>query len=169
MTSPKVSIIIPAYNAQGSIARCLTSVIEQTLAELEILVIDDGSTDQTMAILQQYAKKDARIRVLGLLQNSGVAVARNLGIDLAKGTYLGFIDADDYIDRDFYEKLYACAVESGADIVSGNASVVRHDGSYEKLDKLVSSFKKSKFNFTYTLWIGIFKTLFIRDNKIYGS
>lgn len=101
---PKVSVIIPVYNVEEYLRQCLDSVINQTLKEIEIICVDDGSTDSSLEILKEYAAKDHRITVI-TQQNNGAAIARNIGLYNINANYIGFIDADDYIDLDFYEKL----------------------------------------------------------------
>ena len=98
-----ISVIIAAYNSEKFIRRCLLSVISQTHQNLEIIVIDDGSTDKTVDIIRSI--NDSRIRLIQRQQNYGISLTRNHGIDIAKGKYIGFIDADDFIDPDFYQNL----------------------------------------------------------------
>ena len=96
MDNPKVSIIVPVYNVESYLAQCLDSLIEQTLTDIEILCLDDGSTDGSPELLDAYAAKDARIRAL-YRENCGVAETRNVGVGLARGEYILFVDSDDYI------------------------------------------------------------------------
>lgn len=110
-----ISIIIPAYNIQDYIGKCLDSVLNQTYKKLEIIVVDDGSKDQTLRIINEYAEKDSRIRVISKA-NGGVTSARFCGIEAAKGEYIGFVDGDDYVEPMMYECLMKNAEESGADI-----------------------------------------------------
>lgn len=98
---PLVSVIVPAYNAEKYIEKCLDSLIQQTYKNLQIIVIDDGSKDNTPQILDEYAKKDARIEVVHK-ENGGVAVARNVALDMVKGQYVHFCDADDWMGNDVY-------------------------------------------------------------------
>ena len=112
---PNISIIIPVYNGEKYIRQCLDSVINQTYAEIEIICIDDGSTDNTPAILEEYAARDDRF-VIVHQENKFAGVARNKGIDVAKGNYLYFLDADDYIDKSFCEVMIEAAESSHADI-----------------------------------------------------
>ena len=104
----KVSIIVPVYNVEKYLKRCLDSITNQTLKELEIICINDGSTDNSLKILKQYAHKDKRISIINK-QNEGLSVARNTGMEAASGEYIGFVDSDDWIDLDFYKKLYTTA------------------------------------------------------------
>jgi len=116
-TSIKVSIIIPVYNTDQYLDRSLQSAINQTLKEIEIICIDDGSTDNTLDILKKYEKKDNRIKVIHFDENKGVAAARNKGMEIAKGEFIGFMDSDDYADKRFFENLYKHS--DGYDIVYG--------------------------------------------------
>lgn len=115
----KVSIIVPVYNAEKYISTCLDSIINQTLKEIEIIVINDGSNDSSLAICNKYKEQDHRIRVLDKV-NEGVSIARNIGIDIAKGEYLMFIDSDDWIDSDFCENLYNLAKKEKAELCISN-------------------------------------------------
>jgi glycosyltransferase involved in cell wall biosynthesis len=110
------SIVIPVYNAEKYLAECLDSIIGQTLADIEIICVNDGSSDSSLDILRQYAEKDERILVLDR-QNKGVSAARNAALPLAGGRYAWFIDADDMIERDACRLLFEKAEESGADMV----------------------------------------------------
>lgn len=115
----KVSVIIPVYNAGPYLRRCLDSVCGQTLRSIEIICIDDASTDGSAAILREYAEKDGRVRVLELPRNHGPSAARNAGLELAIGDYVGFVDSDDWPERDFYAILLSAAETAGADIAKG--------------------------------------------------
>lgn len=112
----KISIIVPVYNAEKYIGRCLHSLINQTLKDIEIIVIDDGSKDNTNKILQKY--KD-RIKIIKQ-KNSGVATARNKGLEIATGEYIYFVDSDDWIEKDTLEKLYSKAIDNNYDCVMCN-------------------------------------------------
>lgn len=101
----KVSIIIPIYNTEKYIKDCLDSVVNQTLDDIEIICINDGSTDNSLKLINDYAKRDKRIKVINQ-ENKGQGTARNIGIKESKGEYIGFVDFDDYIDLKMYEKLF---------------------------------------------------------------
>lgn len=111
----KVSIIVPVYNTEAYLERCLKSLVNQTLKDIEIICIDDGSKDNSVAILKKYSQLDKRIKIIEQ-ENLGVSVARNNGLKLATGEYIGFVDSNDWIDLDFYEKLYNAAKKYDADI-----------------------------------------------------
>ena len=116
MPSPLISVIVPIYNMESLLPRCLDSLAAQTLRDLEIICVDDGSTDGSGGIVRKYASGDSRFRLI-TLENSGRAEARNAGIRAAAAPYLGFADPDDYVEPDMYERLYRLAEESGADMV----------------------------------------------------
>ena len=116
MDDVKVSIIVPAFNTEKYLPECLDSVVNQTLKDIEIICIDNCSTDNTLNILNEYAKKDSRIKVIANKVNKGVANSRNLGLDSASGEYVGFVDSDDFIELDMFEKLYKVAKEKDLDM-----------------------------------------------------
>lgn len=117
--NPKVSIIVPVYNVENYIKECLDSLIGQTMKEIEIILVDDGSTDFSGRICEQYAKEDFRINVLHQ-KNSGQSVARNKGVNVATGKYIMFVDSDDYVVNDACEVLYNTAVKNNADVVTAD-------------------------------------------------
>ena len=112
---PKVSIIIPVYNVEKYLKKCLDSVINQTLKDIEIICIDDGSTDSSYTILNEYAQKDNRFVILKQ-KNNGAGAARNKGIEIAKGEYLYFLDSDDFVDITLLEKAHTKIKENDCDI-----------------------------------------------------
>ncbi len=114
----KISVIVPVYNVEDYLIECLTSIINQTLKEIEIICIDDCGTDNSINILKEYAKKDDRIRIISHKENKGLGPARNTGIKESKGEYISFIDSDDYISRDYLENLYNTIIKYDTDIVS---------------------------------------------------
>lgn len=116
-----ISVIVPVYNVKTYLARCLDSLVRQTYRQLELLLINDGSTDGSSLILEDYAKKDSRIRVIHQ-ENAGVSAARNRGIDEARGEYLTFVDADDFVEESYIQHLYQALVTSGSDIAATNFS-----------------------------------------------
>lgn len=117
---PKVSVIIPVYNTEQYLEQCLESIVNQTLTDIEILCIDDGSTDHSLDILKRYEERDSRIRVL-TQKNAGAGAARNYGLREARGSYLSFLDADDFFELTMLEKAYKKAVKDEADYVVFNS------------------------------------------------
>ena len=116
MYSPKVTVIVPVYNAQEYIDKCLKSITEQTFKEIEIIVVNDGSTDETDRLCKEWCERDQRIYYISK-ENEGQGVARNLAIEKSKSEYLVFVDADDWIDQNYIEILYNRIVEKNADVV----------------------------------------------------
>ena len=114
---PKVSVIVPVYNAEKKIQRCVESLLSQTLKEMEFIFINDYSTDASGEMLEEIKKQDERVIVIHSPKNSGAGGARNLGLDMAKGEYIGFVDSDDFIKADMFEELYEVAKENDCDIV----------------------------------------------------
>ncbi len=120
---PKVSIIVPIYNVDKYLSECLTSLTNQTLKDIEIICINDGSTDNSLEVLKNFASKDSRIKVINNQQNEGPSIARNIGMQTATGDYIGFVDSDDWIAPDFYEKLYSAITSHDVDIAC--ATIIR--------------------------------------------
>lgn len=113
---PKVSIIVPVYNVEKYLDRCMRSLLGQTLKDVEIIMVDDGSPDGCPALCDEYARRDARVKVIHK-QNAGLGYARNTGLDVATGEYVAFVDSDDYVDLEMYEKLYVTAIRTESDVV----------------------------------------------------
>lgn len=113
----EISIIIPMYNAELYIKQCIDSIVNQTMTDLEILCIDGASTDDTLKIVNKYAKRDSRIKIYSK-PNEGVSLGRNYGLDRAQGKYIMFVDADDWIDADTCDYIYFKAEEQQADVVT---------------------------------------------------
>ena len=124
---PKISVVVPVYNVEKYLERALDSLLNQTLQDIEIICINDGSTDSSSSILDFYSKKDSRLVVINQ-QNKGVGVARNEALKVANGDYLGFLDPDDYLDSDFYETLYNIAKDKNSDIVKADFDMEHVDG-----------------------------------------
>lgn len=111
----EISIIVPVYNVEKYLKKCIDSILTQTFEDFELILVDDGSPDNSGAICDQYAKKDTRVRVIHK-ENGGLSSARNAGIEVAQGKYLGFVDSDDYIAKDMYELLYNNIIKEDADM-----------------------------------------------------
>lgn len=136
---PLISIIVPVFKTEKFLKKCLDTIVNQTLTDIEIICVNDGSPDNSLEILNEYASKDKRIKVISQ-ENSGPSVARNTGIAVATGEYIGFVDSDDWIDLDFYEKLYTAAKKYDADIAV--CGIKRIKGNKQKLFMTI---KKEKF------------------------
>lgn len=115
MTKPVISVIVPAYNVENYIRRCVESILTQTFEPLEVILVDDGSTDSSGAICDEYAALDSRVRVIHKA-NGGLSDARNVGIEASTAPLIGFVDSDDYIAPDMFETLYQRMTETGAEI-----------------------------------------------------
>lgn len=115
----QVSVIIPVYNAEKYITQCIESLLNQTLAESEFIFVNDGSRDHSRQIIERFQKFDARIKLINQ-DNHGVSAARNSGISIANGEFIGFVDADDYVEKDMYEILYQAANQGDCDVVVSN-------------------------------------------------
>lgn len=169
LKAPKISVIIPIYNMEQYLNECLDSVISQTLKDIEIICINDGSIDNSLKILKEYEKKDKRIKIINQ-ENSGVAIARNHGIDISKGEFIAFLDSDDkYINSNALESLYNAAVKNKVLISGGNSNKYINEKKVEKLDH----FEKegivyyTDFQKPYYFWKYIYNSTFIKKNKIY--
>lgn len=137
---PAISIIVPVYNTEKYLSRCIDSVINQTFTDFEVLLIDDGSTDNSGKICDEYAEKDSRIKVIHK-ENGGQAEARNLALDIAKGDYIAFVDSDDYISKYYLHILYdnikkydadisVCVCEKFTDILPTETTTQTHPETY---------------------------------------
>lgn len=122
-----ISVIVPVYNIKEYLERCVDSILAQTWEALEVLLVDDGSTDGTEKLVDELQKKDPRIRVFHK-KNGGSSSARNLGISEARGKYLGFVDSDDYIEPFMYERLYRAVKETGMSIAQGGRREIDEQG-----------------------------------------
>lgn len=127
-TSPMVSVIMPAYNSQRFVSQAVASVLAQTVSDLELIVIDDASTDATKATIEALAQKDSRIVLVENESNIGVAKTRNRGLELCRGKYVALLDSDDYWKPQILERMIARAEETGADIVFCSYEIVDENG-----------------------------------------
>lgn len=175
---PKVSIIVPVYNVAQYLRECLDSIVNQTLREIEIICVNDGSTDASLAILEEYAAFDDRIKVISK-QNSGYGHTMNVGIDVANGEYIGIVEPDDYVKLDMYEALYLIAKKENLDIVK--ADFYRFTGSDDNLKLEYNHLSKNGdyygkvlnpkdnieiFRFIMNTWSGIYKRAFLNQYHI---
>ena len=178
---PKVTVIIPVYNADRYLERCLDSVLSQALDNMEIICINDASEDNSLKILEKYKKSG--IKVLTLNKRCGQAHARNIGIKEASGEYIGFVDADDFADKTMFEKLYNKAKKENADIEMCEAKVFdneeqasKKENDYYSLDCFSSSYDNKVFSpevtadfmekINVTIWNKIYKTSFLKNSGV---
>ena len=172
---PKVSLIIPVFNAEKYLAQCLDSAIRQTLRELEIICIDDGSTDSSAEILKQYAVRDSRIRVIHQENGGpGPSAARNRGLDAAHGEFIAFMDADDWCEPEMCETAYSLAVQHNAEIAQFNFYEEENGTSrlWKKSLKETRLFTEPHERFVsietlaLTIWSRIFRRTFLVEHGI---
>ena len=180
MLSPKISIIIPVYNATNFLAQCIQSLIDQTIKEIEILIINDGSTDDSIIIIENFLKIDNRI-VLIDGPNEGVSSARNKGIKIAKGEFIGFVDADDYAESHLFETLYTQANNTRADIAICNSNVIYENYAIPnrlKLDNKTIDIRAMRQNeliiwmrleYDNANWNKIYSSAVIKNNGLFFS
>lgn len=128
---PLISVIVPVYNSSLYIGNCISSILEQTYRNIELILIDDGSTDNSKNICLEYVSKDKRIKYF-FQENKGVSAARNSGIEKSKGQYVLFVDSDDMISARMIEELYACMITKKVKVVMTSGSVVHQDGVQRK-------------------------------------
>ena len=149
-----ISIIIPVYNGEQYLKKCLNSIISQTIfKKLQVVVVNDGSTDNSLHILEDYTKQYTNIEVVSIL-NSGVSHARNVGIEKAVGEYVTFVDSDDWVDCECYEKMYKKAKESAADIVAAGFFVSNNRKDILKKCVTDQEIKKTQSDMLYDYLIG---------------
>lgn len=183
--SIKVSIIVPCYGVEKYLDRCMDTLINQTLKDIEIILVDDGSPDRVPEMCDEWAAKDSRVKVIHK-QNGGLGFARNSGIEVATGEYIAFVDSDDYVSLNTYEDYYNAITNNDADVVF--AGIIKEDrnGNWKKLietDKIsvlegkaswdyfkgMSSpmpYVKKEREHPMSVWHSIYKTSIIRDNNI---
>ncbi len=181
---PKVSVIIPVYNVEKYLRQCLDSVINQTLQDIEIICINDGSTDGSAAILEEYANKDNRIKII-TQENQGLSIARNNGMKIATGEYIAFVDSDDYIVIDSIENMYNNAIKTEAHIVVAKSFAFAEDNSEKTKKRTIKKnryLNKNEFhgiynvtmdNYSYIIsdcpcvaWSKLFSRKFLQDNNL---
>ncbi len=190
MSNIKVSVIILVYNTSQYLDKCLSSVLSQTLNEIEIICIDDKSIDNSVEIINKYKKNDSRIILVENTHNMGIGYNRDLGVKIARGEYIGFLDSDDYIDIDYYFNLYHTAIKYSSDITK-TENIETYDKNYNrksnlqnKLDyknegilnlsceELIDSlnyYKDTKYSMATSVWSKIFRREYILQNNIVHS
>ena len=168
----KVSVIVPVYNVEKYIGRCLDSLVNQTLKDIEIIVVNDGSPDNSQKIIDKYVKKYNNIKSY-VKKNGGLSDARNYGLKYAQGEYISFIDSDDYVDKTMLEKMYNKAKDNNFDMVVCDLDMVLDDGKFiqnvsSNIDRDIynNEIKKYMVNLYPSAWNKLYKrTLF--DNEVY--
>lgn len=166
---PNISVIVPVYNVEKYLERCLKSLLNQTFKDIEIICVNDGSTDNSLQILEKFNG----IKIINQ-QNSGLSVARNTGLKSATGEFVAFVDSDDFIDPDFYEKLYAKCIQYNADVAC--AGIIRENNKKKNIlveykDESFSTTIKEKFEIAKCpqynfVWNKLYRKSFLIDNHI---
>lgn len=173
-----ISVIVPIYNVEALLPKCIESICNQTYSNLEIILVNDGSTDSCGDICEKYGKEDKRIIVINK-ENGGLSDARNAGLKLAKGEYIAFVDSDDFIVEDSYETLIEEAIENNLDIVVANALVIKENGNSTSIlkknisgnlvisgiDFMCQSIQKNSFH--ACVWMNLYKKELILENSLY--
>lgn len=187
-SSKKISVIVPVYNVEKYLRECLDSIINQTFKDIEIICVNDGSTDGSLEILEEYASKDDRIIIINQ-ENQGLGKTRNYALSIVQGEYIAFVDSDDFIRPDAYEIVYNKFKETDVDIVLFDFATCKENGRLSKKHSLckskeqklsyklknnsvfkLSDFKRKTFtDLTLYCWDKVYKTKFIKDNNIYFS
>lgn len=185
MKHPLISIIVPIYNVEKYLDRCIDSLLNQTLKDIEIIMVDDGSPDNCPQMCDEYAKRDNRVKVIHK-KNAGLGFARNSGLEVATGEYVAFVDSDDYVDINMYKKLYEVAGEKNADAVfcgfkkefSPNRFIDSKECDHyieyvnEQIDGLALDFVaapphcKSEYVHDMSVWHSVYKRSIIEENNI---
>lgn len=182
---PAVSVIIPVYNVEKYLDRCMQSVLNQTLRNIEIILIDDGSPDDCPRLCDEYANKDDRIKVIHK-QNGGLGYARNSGLEIATGEYVAFVDSDDFIDVQMYKSLYSMAKKEDADAVYSNCKLYRNGVAAVREDVKEDTFFRTKdeveqflldyvaplpeekhdVKYMMSVWRAVYRMSIIKENNI---
>ena len=164
----KVSVIVPVYKVEQYISKCLDSLVNQTLEDMEIIVVNDGSPDNSEKIIKDYAKKYKNIKYLKK-ENGGLSSARNFGLKHATGEYIGFVDSDDYVDKRMYQMMYEKAIEASADLVVCDLNYVYEDKeekAYSNIETDTTDIKSIMNNIYPAAWNKLYKKELF-DNEVY--
>lgn len=172
----KISVIVPVYNAEKYLVQCLDSILAQTLEEIEVICVDDGSADDSGTILDQYALKDERVKVLHR-ENQGYGSAMNVGLDAATGEYIGIVESDDCILPEMYGTLYKEADAENLDLIKSDAFFWYETIGYKKsthsacldryYDRILGDLDRNIFfDFFMNIWTGIYKREFLISENI---
>jgi glycosyltransferase involved in cell wall biosynthesis len=173
MNSPKISVIIPVYNTEKYLRQCLDSVVNQTLKDIEIICINDGSTDNSLQILNEYANRDSRFIILQQ-KNAGSAIARNSGLRIVRGKYFAFIDADDfYPTNEVLQSLYNISENEGPLVCGGSLSLCDAKGNSIKnnlqetcfIKNQLMDFKDYQYDYYYQRFI--YNSSLLKNNDLY--
>ncbi len=173
---PKLSVLVPCYNVEKYVDQCLASIANQTLQDIEIICINDGSTDSTLDIIKKYADSDKRFVIIDK-QNEGYGKSMNRGLDAATGEYIGIVESDDWIDADMFENLVKIADDANADVVksnfftyttkNGEKNVLCKSLNLCPMNKVIKPMENTEVFFcTPAIWSAIYRRQFLLDNRI---
>lgn len=158
---PLVSVVVPVYNVEKYLERCVDSLLKQTYQNLEIILVDDGSTDGSLKIMEKYAQEDDRIHLVQHEKNRGLFQARITGSEAAHGKYIAFVDSDDYVSLDYYRLLVRQAQNTGADIVIGQTVFEKADHS-----KIIKNLHNACFNFNTLNGTAVKKAFLVNKGSV---
>lgn len=171
---PLISVLVPIYNVEKYLVQCLDSIVGQTLEDIEIICINDGSTDKSLEIIQSYSSRDGRIKIINK-KNTGYGNSMNMGLDMAKGEYIGIVESDDFAELDMFQTLYEVAKKNNLDVTRSNfyyytsktESNVKSNISYVPHNKVLKpELERSVFYQQPSIWANIYNTKFLRTNGI---
>ena len=175
---PKVSVVLPCYNVEQYLRECLDSAIAQTLEDIEIICVNDGSTDGSLAIMNEYAQKDSRVKVIDK-KNAGYGDSMNRGMDLATGEYIAILETDDFIKPNMYEVLYGLAKKNDLDVIKSDYEIFVGEGNDRTYTYMQTCKKKNQyykvfkpeddldvFNACMNTWTGLYKRSFLQQHHI---
>lgn len=173
----KISVIVPVYNTEQYLKRCLDSIINQNFQDIEIIIVNDSSTDNSLEIINEYLKQDNRIILINKEKNEGLSAARNSGIEIAKGEYILHIDSDDWIEQNYFKEMYKFTIKNKADIVISdyyedydNKNIRYIQGQKEIYDIQINKFKAIENIFLFrgstSVWNKLIKTELYKKNEI---
>lgn len=172
----KVSVILPVFNAGIYLAKCIGSVLAQTEKNIELIIVDDGSTDDSLLVIEQFKRENNRVKVISQ-ENKGVSAARNKGLEIAGGEWIAFVDADDWLEPDMFQKMYDAALLENADMIICNVNSVSNRGLSERLkitnetidfqnarqDTVVNLMR---FKYDYANWNKIYSAKLVKNNNL---
>lgn len=172
---PKISVLIPVYNVEKYLRECLESLVNQTFKDIEFICINDGSTDSSLKILEEYAQKDSRIKIINK-ENSGYGASMNMGLDAASGEYIGIVESDDFVSSNMFEDLYNLAEKNNADIVKSDYyTYLTSKNQYKKAGRIIkfkcnkvinSKMQPKLLRMQAFIWSAIYKSEFLKKNNI---
>ena len=170
-----ISVLVPVYNVERYLGRCLDSILNQTFGDIEVVCVDDCSPDGSAAILSDYASRDSRVRVITKKKNEGLMMARKTGYENARGEYVFFCDSDDYLPENALERLYRAARDSRADITVGDLKMVTSRGlrarrrRYGAIAYSPDAYLKAILNWTTCSLCGSLFKRSLFDGHVYGA